>query len=52
MYRYHLKHNAEAEAIDLLIEVNLLEKLLDSNEIDEGNYARVGLYVEESLESL
>jgi 26S proteasome regulatory subunit N1 len=42
---FHMKHNAEPEAIDILIEVQQLSKLLDSKEIDEKNFQRVCLYL-------
>lgn len=42
---FHMQHNAEPEAIDILIEVQQLSKLLDSEHIDEKNYQRVCLYL-------
>ncbi|KAJ0404772.1 hypothetical protein P43SY_005596 [Pythium insidiosum] len=42
---FHMKHNAEPEAIDILVEVQQLGKLLSSPEIDEKNYQRVCLYL-------
>lgn len=42
---FHLRHNAEAEAVDLLVEVQQLPKLVAMEEIDEGNYQRVCLYL-------
>ncbi|GMF59429.1 unnamed protein product [Phytophthora fragariaefolia] len=42
---FHMQHNAEPEAIDILIEVQQLSKLLDSPDIDEKNYQRVCLYL-------
>lgn len=42
---FHMKHNAEPEAIDILIEVQQLDKLLDSPDIDERNFQRVCLYL-------
>jgi len=42
---FHVTHNAEAEAVDLLIEVQRLKKLLDQDAIDENNYARICLYL-------
>lgn len=42
---FHMQHNAEPEAIDILIEVQQLSKLLESKEIDEKNYQRVCLYL-------
>jgi len=40
---YDMKHNAEPEACDLLMEVEMLEKVLPH--IDETNYSRVCLYL-------
>ncbi len=41
-----MQHNSEAEAVDLLIEVQQLKKLLlDSSKVDEKNYERVTLYL-------
>jgi len=48
---FHVTHNAEAEAIDLLIEVQRLKKLLDfastheTKVVDENNYGRICLYL-------
>ena len=42
---FHLTHNAEAEAIDLLIEVQRLKHLLELDTIDENNYQRICLYL-------
>jgi 26S proteasome regulatory subunit N1 len=43
---FHLTHNAEAEAIDLLIEVQRLKFLLTlENIIDQNNYERICLYL-------
>ncbi|GMF21146.1 unnamed protein product [Phytophthora lilii] len=42
---FHMQHNAEPEAIDILIEVQQLSKLLQSPDIDEKNYQRVCLYL-------
>lgn len=45
---FHLKHNAEAEAIDLLMEVQQLGKLVDLSQkglINEHNYQRICLYL-------
>ena len=42
---FNVEHNAEAEAIDLLIEVQRLKKVLDLDSIDEKNYKRVCLYL-------
>jgi len=42
---FNVAHNAEAEAIDLLIEVQRLKKILELENIDEKNYRRVCLYL-------
>jgi 26S proteasome regulatory subunit N1 len=42
---FHLTHNAEAEAIDLLIEVQRLKYLLELDTIHEDNYHRICLYL-------
>ena len=43
---FHIQHNAEAEAIDLLIEVQQLSKLKGGDiPIDANNFARVCLYL-------
>ena len=43
---FHVSHNAEAEAVDLLIEVQRLPKLLQLGDaIDSGNYGRICLYL-------
>jgi len=42
---FHVSHNAEAEAVDLLIEVQRLKKLLDLDTIDKNNYSRICLYL-------
>jgi 26S proteasome regulatory subunit N1 len=49
---FHLKHNAYAEAVDLLIETQRISKLLDDYPlqpgralVDEGNFQRVCLYL-------
>jgi hypothetical protein len=42
---FHVTHNAEAEAVDLLIEVQRLKILLKSDAIDENNYQRICLYL-------
>lgn len=42
---FHLTHNAEAEAVDLLIEVQRLKYLLELDSIDEKNYKRICLYL-------
>jgi 26S proteasome regulatory subunit N1 len=40
-----MQHNAEAEAIDLLLEVQQLRKLIEMNVVDERNFERVCLYL-------
>jgi len=42
---FHISHNAEAEAVDLLIEVQRLTKLQTIDSIDQKNYARICLYL-------
>ncbi len=42
---FHLTHNAEADAVDLLIEVQRLKFLLELDGIDESNYQRICLYL-------
>lgn len=42
---FHVTHNAEAEAVDLLIEVQRLKNLLALDTIDETNYERICLYL-------
>ena len=42
---FHVTHNAEAEAIDLLIEVQRLKFLLTLDSVDENNYQRICLYL-------
>ncbi|GAB9463320.1 26S proteasome non-atpase regulatory subunit 2 [Globisporangium polare] len=42
---FHMNHNAEPEAIDILIEVQQLSSLAESKAIDEKNYQRVCLYL-------
>ena len=42
---FHVTHNAEAEAVDLLIEVQRLKILLELDSIDENNYKRICLYL-------
>ena len=36
---FHLQHNAEHDAVDLLIEVEMLELLLSEKSLDEKNYS-------------
>ncbi len=40
---FHMSHNAEPEAVDLLLEVERLDDL--SQHVDEKNYARTCLYL-------
>ena len=40
---YHMEHNAEAEACDLLMEIERLDLL--ENYVDESAYNRVCLYL-------
>lgn len=42
---FQMQHNAEAEAVDLLLEVQQLNKLVDTPVVDERNYERVCLYL-------
>lgn len=42
---FQMNHNAEAEAVDLLVEVQKLRKLVEMPVIDEKNYQRVCLYL-------
>lgn len=42
---FHVTHNAEAEAVDLLIEVQRLKILLELDSIDANNYQRICLYL-------
>ena len=42
---FHVTHNAEAEAVDLLIEVQRLKNLLQLDSIDDNNYQRICLYL-------
>lgn len=42
---FQMSHNAEAEAVDLLMEVQQLQKLVECSVVDEGNYERVCLYL-------
>mmetsp|Transcript_29951 Transcript_29951/g.56641 ORF Transcript_29951/g.56641 Transcript_29951/m.56641 type:complete len:944 (-) Transcript_29951:87-2918(-) len=42
---FNVSHHAEAEAVDLLIEVQRLSKILELDSIDEGNYRRVCMYL-------
>lgn len=42
---FNVAHKAEAEAVDLLIEVQRLSKIMELDSIDEGNYRRICLYL-------
>lgn len=42
---FHVTHNAEAEAVDLLIAVQRLKKLLELDTVDANNYSRICLYL-------
>jgi 26S proteasome regulatory subunit N1 len=42
---FQMAHNAEAEAVDLLLEVRQLNKLVENPVVDERNYQRVCLYL-------
>lgn len=42
---FQMSHNAEAEAVDLLMEVQQLKKLIDLSVVDERNFERVCLYL-------
>lgn len=42
---FNVEHNAEAEAIDLLIEVQRLKTVLKLDSIDDKNYRRICLYL-------
>lgn len=42
---FQMQHNAEAEAVDLLVEVQRLNKLLETTIVDSRNYERVCLYL-------
>ena len=46
---FHITHNAEAEAVDLLIEVQRLRKLLTLDSVDDKNYERICLYLLKAL---
>eukprot|EP00304_Pavlova_gyrans_P002895 CAMPEP_0206057206 /NCGR_PEP_ID=MMETSP1466-20131121/43897_1 /ASSEMBLY_ACC=CAM_ASM_001126 /TAXON_ID=44452 /ORGANISM="Pavlova gyrans, Strain CCMP608" /LENGTH=927 /DNA_ID=CAMNT_0053432475 /DNA_START=81 /DNA_END=2864 /DNA_ORIENTATION=+ len=45
MVPFFMKHNSEPEAIDLLMEVDLLPEII--NHVDEGNCVRICLYLEQ-----
>lgn len=42
---FQMQHNAEAEAVDLLIEVQQLYKLTETTSVDDKNFERVCLYL-------
>lgn len=42
---FQMHHNAEAEAVDLLMEIRQLGKLINSPVVDEKNFERVCLYL-------
>jgi 26S proteasome regulatory subunit N1 len=42
---FHIQHNAFAEAVDLLLEVQKLAKLLHLPAVDDANYQRICLYL-------
>jgi 26S proteasome regulatory subunit N1 len=42
---FQMSHNAEADAVDLLLEVQKLHKLVEMPVVDERNYERVCLYL-------
>jgi 26S proteasome regulatory subunit N1 len=42
---FHIQHNAFAEAVDLLLEVQRLPQLLELTSVDEANYQRICLYL-------
>ena len=42
---FHISHNTEAEAVDLLIEVQRLKKLEGVENIDDKNFSRICLYL-------
>lgn len=42
---FQMQHNAEAEAVDLLLEVQQLVKLVETDVVDKRNYERVCLYL-------
>ena len=42
---FHVSHNAEAEAVDLLIEVQRLKSLLGMDAIDDNNFDRICMYL-------
>lgn len=42
---FHIQHHAEPEAIDILLEIQNLKKLLTLKDIDENNYQRICVYL-------
>lgn len=42
---FHVTHNAEAEAVDLLIEVQRLKTLLEVDAVNDHNYSRICMYL-------
>ena len=42
---FHIQHNAFAEAVDLLLEVQKLPHLLELGSVDEANFQRICLYL-------
>lgn len=42
---FQMQHNAEAEAVDLLLEVQQLVKLVETDVVDKRNHERVCLYL-------
>lgn len=42
---FHVTHNAEAEAVDLLIEVQRLKTFLEVDTVNEHNYSRICMYL-------
>ena len=42
---FHIQHNAFAEAVDLLLEVQRLPQLLQLESVDAANYQRICLYL-------
>jgi 26S proteasome regulatory subunit N1 len=42
---FYIKHNSEPEAVDLLIEVQQVEKILTTEGVDEGNVDRICKYL-------
>jgi 26S proteasome regulatory subunit N1 len=42
---FQVTHNAEAEAVDLLIEVQRLKTLLEVDAVNDHNYSRICMYL-------